>query len=167
MQESLVNALRCQSTHIRERWAALLHVEPVTTPLANPDVLAYLIDPTLTEIFQNLTSRPSRQRLGRRAANASPGRGCCGQNPLLAYFSAGQQVMREALILVQAAMPLLDPAERDASLEELNAVLNHIARREIVAFCGVCQFRREPFGHRTNLGGAGAPAVVSFESAAT
>lgn len=50
--------------------------------------------------------------------------------------------MREALILIQAATPNLDPVERDASLEELNLLLEYISRREIEAFCGVCQHRR-------------------------
>ena len=140
MQETLVGALRSRAPHIRERWTALLHVEPVATPLANPDALVHLIDWTLNEIFQSMTNQSSRRRFNRRVATA-PGRECCGRNPLLAYFSAGGQAMREALILVQADNPCLDPVERDASLEELNLVLDVIARREIDAFCGVCQHR--------------------------
>jgi hypothetical protein len=61
---------------------------------------------------------------------------------LLAYFSAGEQAMREALILVQASAAPLDPLQRDASLYELDLVFQQISRREIEAFCGVCQFRR-------------------------
>jgi hypothetical protein len=141
MQESLVNALRFQSPNIRARWAELLHVEPITTPLAHPDALVHLIDWTLNEIFQDLTSQAPRRRFNRRVSNVTAGHECCGRNPLLAYFAAGEQVMREALILAQAAATSLDPIERDASLEELNLVLRHIARQEIDAFCGVCQHR--------------------------
>lgn len=141
MPEALMNALRCQSPHIHARWAELLHVEPVATPLANPDALVHLIDWTLNEIFQSLVSQSSHRRFRRRIASATHDHECCGRNPLLTYFSAGEQAMREALILVQAATPSLDPMERDASLEELNIVLDYIARREIQAFCGVCQHR--------------------------
>ncbi len=146
MQGSLVNALRCRSPDIRARWAALLHAEPVTTPLANPYALVHLIDWTLNEIFKSLTSHAARRRFRRRIAAATHRRECCGLNPLLAHFAAGEQAMREGLILVQAATPSLDPLERDASLEELNQVLRAVAQHEIEAFCGVCQHRRAAVG---------------------
>ncbi len=155
MQESLVNALRFRSPQIRERWATLLHAEPVTTPLANPHALVHLIDWTLNEIFQSLLSHSSRRRFNRRIAATTHGRECCGRNPLLAYFAAGEQAMREALILVQVATPSLDPIERDASLEELNHVLHDVAQHEIEAFCGVCQHRCEA---------AGQPAAQNFRA---
>lgn len=158
MQESLVNALRFRSPQIRERWAALLHAEPVTTPLANPHALVHLIDWTLNEIFQSLTSHASRRRFNRRIASATPGQECCGKNPLLAHFAAGEQAMREALVLVQAATPVLDPIERDASLEELNQALSDVARHEIEAFCGICQ-------HRSNANGA--PRCTELSGATT
>lgn len=159
MQETLVNALRFRSPDIRERWAALLQVEPVTTPLAHPHALVHLIDWTLNEIFLSLLSPSSRRRFSRRLAAVTPGQSCCGRNPLLAYFSAGEQAMREALILVQVATSSLDPVERDASLEELNLVLDRIGRREIEAFCGVCQ-------HRSSTVNPGSPCRPDRESAA-
>jgi hypothetical protein len=70
----------------------------------------------------------------------------CGRNPLLAYFAAGEQALREALILSQVATSPLEPLERDASFNELNLVLQHISRREIEAFCGICQFRHPSGG---------------------
>ena len=158
MQETWVNALRFRSPQIRARWETLLHVEPVTTPLANPDALAHLIVWTLGEIFQNLSTQSPRRRFGRCPAGVTHGCHCCGRNPFLAYFSAGQQAMREALILVQAATPDLDPIERDVALMELNLVLDHIARREIEAFCGVCQ-HRPAAGPRTSEWVCKAPEV--------
>ena len=123
----------------------LLRVEPVLTPLGHPDTLAHLIDWTLSEIFRDLTTGASRRHsaLGHIGA---PNRSLCvcGRNPLLAYFDAAEQALREALILVQVSLPFLDPIERDASLDELNLVLGHVARREIEAFCGVCQHRSKP-----------------------
>jgi hypothetical protein len=142
MQEALLNALRFRRPQIQMRWAELLHVEPALTPLGHPDALVHLLDWTLDEIDRALTDPLLRRRIGRRLNLASARSECpCGRNPLLGYFSAGQQVLQEALILAQAASVGLDPLERDASLEELTLVLHEIARREIEAFCGICQFR--------------------------
>jgi hypothetical protein len=144
MQELLVSALRTQRILLRARWEALLRVEPVGTPLGNPDALVHLIDWTLDEIFTSLTNPLARHRTtrGRLAVEEQPL--CpCGRNPLLSYFAAGEQALHEALVLAQAATSNLDPLERDASLDELNLVLRHIARREIEAFCGVCQYRHD------------------------
>jgi hypothetical protein len=142
MQSPLLSALRAQHAGIRARWAALLHVEPVSTPLANPDALVHLIDWSLKEVFRGLTALASRRRAGHITSDSRPH--CpCGRNPLLAYFAAGEQAVQEALILAQAASPALSPVERDTSLRELNVVLRDIARREIESFCGVCQHRDE------------------------
>lgn len=140
MQDTLLGALRAQRPQIRSRWAALLRVEPVGTPLGHPDALVHLIDWTLDEVFAGLSDL---------LANASSPRQetaevqcLCGRNPLLTYFSAGEQATREGLVLAQVGTPALDPVERDTSLAELNYVVQQIARREIDAFCGVCQFRQ-------------------------
>jgi hypothetical protein len=144
MHETLVRSLRSQIPQIRERWKALLHAEPVATPLAYPDTLVHLLDWTLEEIFHRLTSLSLHRRTGGKLACPHCRPECpCGRNPLLTYFAAGEQAMREALILAQAALPTLDPIERDASMNELNFVFCDIARREIESFCGVCQHRAE------------------------
>jgi hypothetical protein len=143
MQSELIIALRARRPQVRERWRELLHAEPTSGPLGNPDALVHLIDWTLSEIFRGLDHLPSRRRLG-GAASASEKPSCpCGRNPLLIYFDAGQQAMHEALVLAQSASASLDPIERDISLVELNLVLRHLARREIEAFCGVCQYRED------------------------
>lgn len=146
MQEALVTALRTRRPLIRAHWEALLRTEPIKSPLGNPDALVHLIDWTLDEIFSILTNPLSRYRTaGARNAPIYRHECPCGRNPLLAYFAAGEQALKEALILSQVATAPLDPTERDASFNELNLVLQHISRREIEAFCGVCQFR-EPSG---------------------
>lgn len=146
MQEALVNALRARRPKIRSHWEALLRAEPVATPLGHPDALVHLLDWTLDEIFSSLANPLARHRSS-GAHGAEDRHECpCGRNPLLAYFAAGEQAMREALILAQAASAPLDPAERDSSFQELNLALQHISRREIAAFCGVCQFRQSAPG---------------------
>lgn len=142
MQSDLLGAFRARQPELRARWGELLRVEPVNTPLAHPDALAHLIDWTLEEIFKDLATGAPHHRWDADGA-MTPNRAlcACGRNPLLAYFDAASQALREALIWAQAASPMLGPRERDASLEELNRVISHIARREIEAFCGVCQHR--------------------------
>jgi hypothetical protein len=142
MQESLVRSLRSRLPDIRAQWEALLHAEPVKTPLAYPDSLIHLLDWTLEEIFQGLATLPVRRGATRKASSPNERHPCpCGRNPLLAYFAAGEQAVREALVLAQVATPALDPIERDMALIELDLVFRHIARREIESFCGVCQHR--------------------------
>lgn len=144
MQSELLSALRARHLEIRSRWAELLRVEPVNTPLAHPEALAHLIDWTLEEIFHELATATARwhaDSAGERRVECP-----CGRNPLLAYFSSAGQVLQEALILLQASMPTLDPLERDAALSELKLVLRSVANREIEAFCGVCQHRLQAAG---------------------
>lgn len=139
MQDHLMSALRSQRAQIRARWQTLLHVEPVTTPLGNPHALTHLIDWWINAILERFDQaeegelrQPSTAREVRDACR-------CGANPLLAFFAAGEQAMREALVLAQAGAPHLDPEERDNSMIELDFVIRDTARREIEAFCGVCQ----------------------------
>lgn len=165
MREDLVRALRSQLPQIRERWEALLHAEPVNTPLAYPDALVHLLDWTLEQIFVGLATLSSRKRPGRRPTCPDYQHDCaCGRNPLLTYFAAGDQAMREALVLAQAAAPVLDPLERDASLEELDFVFRHIARREIDAFCGVCQYRDGGHAHAHAHDAVPSPAAVAHRT---
>src|SRR4051794_41034503 len=98
MQDALLQSLRSQSSQIHERWDALLRVEPVQTPLGSPGALSHLINWTLEEIFRELTTLSHRRQASRRGAVSDPRPACpCGRNPLLGYFTAGEQVMREAL----------------------------------------------------------------------
>src|SRR5688500_16205066 len=142
MQASLLRELRSRRCSVRGRWETLLRAEPVTTPLGLPDTLVHLIDTTLDEIFVALDNPPKRPRTNARTVADSEPLICpCGRNPLLAYFTAAEQALREGLILAQATSGPLDPIERDRSLEELDTVLQQLSRREIEAFCGLCQFR--------------------------
>ena len=147
MQSNVLDDLRARENDIRTRWLDLLRVEPVLTPLGHPDTLAHLIQWTLDEIFHDLATGGLRRRSHQSHVGAPNRSLCiCGRNPLLAYFDAAAQSLREALILIQASIPCLDPIERDASLEELNLALDHVAHREIEAFCGVCQHRLKSAG---------------------
>jgi hypothetical protein len=144
MQEELVRALRDRRAETRARWEALLRIEKVNTPLANPDALVFMIDWTLDEVFGALLRPLSSRRRTAKFENHRPRPECpCGRNPLLAYFAAGEQALEEALILEQASALALDPVQRDAAFAELKTIILEIARREIEAFCAVCQYRSE------------------------
>jgi hypothetical protein len=163
MQESLVTSLRTRRPHIRARWEDLLRIERASSPLAHPDALVHLIDWSLDEIFQALADPLAHRPPGRRPTADGHRHECaCGRNPYLAYFDAGEQAVHEALVMAQAAVPALKAADRDNTLAEINRVLQHLAHREIEAFCGVCQYRNAappatPEGHPAESNATPAP----------
>lgn len=135
MQETFIRTLSARRTQIRARWEALLRIERVNTPLANPDTLIYLFDQTLDEVFGMLRTPPPRR-------SSEPLEHASGTNPLVAYFIAGEQALLEALILAQVDSRDLNPAERDADLAELKAVVRTIARRDIGSLEGLGRTRK-------------------------
>ena len=137
METEFLQALEAQRPCIRSNWEHLLRIERINSPLANPDTLVHLLDITLNEIFQALRVWSPRRFSTRAGVATCP----CGRNPLLAYFSAGRQAMREALVLAQAITPSLTPRQRDEGLACLEQVFGQIAQREIGSFCAICQFR--------------------------
>lgn len=140
MQATLLRELHARRFSIRARWETLLRAEPIATPLGTPDALVHLIDTTMQEVLTAL-EQPARSGKVQRQPQPSADTLCpCGRNPLLAYFAAAGQAFREGLVLAQAASAPLDPRERDAAFERLNAILGEISRREVEAFCGLCQF---------------------------
>lgn len=130
---------------IRRAWEVLLRAERASTAMANPDTLVYMMDLTLDEVFAAL-----------RAAETAPVAGpedyeCpCGLNPMLVYFAAMRQVLTEALILAQAALPEQKPRQRESDLARLKRVVDEAVAREIVAFCSLCQRRSSGCGAAVN-----------------
>ena len=114
-----------------------MRIEKAQSPLAHPDALVYLLDTTLDEVFRGLAQRSLPRHPSRASVPECP----CGRNPLLAYYAAGRQALREVLVRVQAMTPGLTVVARDADLQLLDEVFDQIARREIEAFCAICQFR--------------------------
>ncbi len=136
METEVLRALAAHRRVIRTNWETFLRLERVSSPLANPDLLVHRLEPTLDEIFTDLLLWSSRAH-PKAYVPLCP----CGLNPWLAYLSAGRQAFREALVEVQAGLPDLSPAARDESLACLEQVMDHLARREIEAFCALCQSR--------------------------
>ncbi|MEO6995714.1 MAG: hypothetical protein ABI273_19065 [Lacunisphaera sp.] len=169
METAVIRALEVQRPAIRLQWESLLRLEPVSSPLAQPDLLVRLLDQTLDEIFVLLRAWSSRRHPTRTPAPGCP----CGRNPLLAYYTAGQQALREALVMIQAGTPALMVADRDDAFICLDQVFQHIARREIEAFCALCQFRIDPpctpppFRQISQAAALREPATVVFLSEGT
>lgn len=143
MHDRMLQTLQGLRPAVLSRWEELLRAAPVTTPLANPDALVYLMDWTLDRFFDALRGPLSRRRLKARHApkvDCSEKRQpcACGMNPLLAYFSTAEQA------LIQAALPVLQPRERESVLSSVVLALQLVARREIGTFCAVCQKRHAP-----------------------
>jgi hypothetical protein len=141
MQDSLLRTLRAHRPAIRARWEALLRIEKINTPLANPDTLIYLFDRTLDQVFAELR-HPHPPGRGEMETPGSE------KNPLVNYFVAGEQAILEALVLAQAELPTLEPRQRDADFSQLKRAVHGIAQREIGTLESVCQ-------HRPPYAGAG------------
>lgn len=136
MHSPLLAELRQRRLAIQSRWGTLLRAEPVTSPLANPESLVHLIEATIEDVFSMLEAGGSAQD---GAMERTEPRCTCGRNPLLAFFAAGRQALHEGLVLSQAALAPFDPEQRDIALAELNQAIDELHRREIEAFCGLCQ----------------------------
>jgi hypothetical protein len=127
MQSALIENFEAQRSIIYARWKDLLSLDRKASPLASPEILVYMVDSTIDEllnVFREMKDQPPQEP---PAAVACP----CGRNPYLPYFASGRQAMREALVLAQAAIPFLDPTERDHALRELEAAYGQIERRHI------------------------------------
>ena len=95
MNPDLLLRLQAMRPQIRARWEALLRIERLHTPLANPDTLVFMFDLTLDEVLSALPGRPVR--------SAGPRPVCrYDSNPMRAYFPALEQALLEALIHAQA-----------------------------------------------------------------
>jgi hypothetical protein len=130
---------------IHQRWEALLRLERADTPIADPDNLVHMIDWTLDKVLAGLRS-PRAIRGGSPPPTIAALRAeCfCGLNPFFKHFISGEQALLEALVLAQADERSPDPAQLTAAVRELHSVTHEFARREVGAFCSLCQHRPHP-----------------------
>lgn len=141
MHDSFLRALLTQRPQLRRRWEELLRAERVTSGMANPDSLVYLMDWTLEQLMNELRQLRFRRHLDGTSIPSERQQCVCGMNPLLAYFSAAEQAVIEVLFLSTGELSQLSSIERSASLEDLKRALHEVARRDIESFCAVCQSR--------------------------
>ncbi len=144
MHHRFLPFLQAQRSRLLERWEKLLRAERVSTPMAHPDSLVFLMEWTLESLFRELNTVGARRRIP-PANSLSPRQICvCGLNPLLGFFASGEQAIVEILFVSTTGLDALSPMERQASLAELKHALHAVARREIDSFCAVCQNKPRP-----------------------
>jgi hypothetical protein len=132
MHEGFLHALGRRRAQICARWEALMRIEPVASPLGNPDTLVFGISQAFKEILDTARHPPSEPA-------PVPAECECGRNPLHAFYRAGEQAILEALVLAQTETPDLTAERRDASFRDLQAAILHVKNREIGAIAGLCQ----------------------------
>ena len=136
MPPEILDRLRARSATIHVRWEALLRIEPVASPLANPDALSRLIPDSIARVFATLAG-DKRAPITLREARADHLPPCdCGHNPYKAYFVAGEQAFVEAVVWLQAEAPHEAHPERDVA--DVIRAVRQLGRNEIDTFCGIC-----------------------------
>lgn len=141
MHESFERVLLAHRHDLHKRWDDLLRAERITSGMANPDSLIFLMDWTLDQLMDELHQSHFRRREANQPRSGASNFCACGRNPLLAYFSTLEQALVEVLFLADHELANLTPGERNASLAELKTAQNEVARRDIETFCSVCQSR--------------------------
>jgi hypothetical protein len=137
MDAGFVEQLRLRAYSICSQWETLLRLEPVHSPLANPDALRYLIPETFREVLETLTKIAAQPPLDDTPLSLPA---CdCGHNPYRAYYKAAEQALVEAAVLIQvrAERKPRHPGEIASVLHALRS----LALRDIEAFCGICSHR--------------------------
>ncbi len=133
MQRPLSALLRAHHAALKAEWMRRLQAEPMSTPMADPTMLAYLMDETLAQVDRLVRAPPSPSWLVLHKHHLEPLRSACpcGLNPLLAYFSTGG----EALIKVLGA----DVCRPEDEKTRICQAWHFIAQGEIEALCGMCR----------------------------
>jgi hypothetical protein len=140
MSPVLLSELRARTEEVVQRWETLLRIEPISTPLANPDTLQYLI-PEVWEQILCAARKTLRSPISLRSARAHLPACDCGNNPYRGFFRAAEQAVTETAVLIQSAQPGMGNRLND--LGELIYIIRKFARAEINAFCKACVFHGE------------------------
>jgi hypothetical protein len=143
MKRAFIAALEGRRATVRHFWEASLRRVPVSTPLANPDALVFMMDETMDALFAAARSRSLRHWLVADpvAHIQSSASFRCGFNPLAAYFLAGESALVSTCGLIKAEPPLTENGLLN-SQRELLFVFRVLAHRELNAFCDVCVVAR-------------------------
>ena len=139
MLAGFAEELRARRGAIKDAWERRLRREPVTSPLANPDTLVMMMDSTLDEFFLAVEhcESASGEDKWRRSRDST---GClCGLNPLLAYFRSLAATICALATSESGPCSRGKPEANVQCLARSMEILRAIARRDIAAFCAVCQ----------------------------
>jgi hypothetical protein len=144
MHESLPDLLRRAAPLLVGRWRELLALEPVSTALARPETLSFLMPWTIEEVVGALMKGDRRGlRPGESSGTVAPALCECGLNPLLVYFSCLERVLDEYTMSLSGGTTLANMRQRQFLQARLRRAVRGVAAREIDSFCAVCQRRRK------------------------
>ena len=129
VDKSAMQQLEALRPAIKQRWEALLRLEPALTPLASPDTLVFLMDETLQQLNSALHAQSFPAWMKKNTIHVAPtqSRCRCSINPLLTYYTTGELALRAA------AGAALGP-----KIVEVLLYFHGLGQREIEALCGVC-----------------------------
>ena len=163
MKRAFLDALATQREVILQLWRDTLHQAPVNTALANPDILMFKMDDTLNELFSMGRSRSLPAWLAEHPPSTPliDKACCCGLNPLLAYFLAGESAMTATVRRLKAG-PDLSETEILKCLGQLVFALHVLGHREINSFCEICLIESPSTAARR--AGANVPALCPYKA---
>jgi hypothetical protein len=139
MKSAFLQDVMKQRAEIARHWRHVLRETPVHTALANPDTLAFMIEPTLTGLFQRALQNPgpSWKPQAPPAVKLVDAVSRCALNPMIGYYLAGEAAITR---VARRMNPHGDLTESDilAAESELLALLREIGRSEVTSFCEIC-----------------------------
>lgn len=143
MKRAFLRALVEQRASIKQRWRAVLQAAPTHTPLANPVLLAYMIDETLEELLWEVMYPKASTHRSEPALTVALARSCsgCGLNPYIGYFLAGEAALVGTIKMMEPTSQL---TENDILCAETELLFTFrvMSHREVNAFCEICRIER-------------------------
>lgn len=165
MKQSFLKSVMARRSTIKQRWLGYLRQAPARTPLANPELLAYMMNETLTELFamKSATSAPNLE-IDRTTTTVLARTACrCGLNPYIGYFLAGEAAL---VSVIREMKPSSCLTENDILRceTELLFSLRVLGHQEVDAFCIICRIEHPSSDSPCNS--ASLPSDCPFKESA-
>lgn len=140
MKGAFIEALESRVEFVKCLWRFALVRAPVRSPLGNPDILAFMMDDTLSRLFSivRLQTR-SDSPVQRPVESPLVSPFCrCALNPFIGYHLAAESALVSAVRQLPAITSL---GENDVltSERELLEALHVLGRSDIHGFCELCR----------------------------
>jgi len=139
MKRAFLQELINRRPEIATRWKTALKDAPVYTALGNPETLAFMIAPTLNELFRMAADRPIPPWMPQSppAVRLVESVSRCAMNPMIGYYLAGESALTA---VARGVRPTEELSETDilVSENELLALLRSMGRSEVTSFCEIC-----------------------------
>ncbi|MGC4074260.1 MAG: hypothetical protein QM760_17455 [Nibricoccus sp.] len=140
MKSAFLQELLHHRAEITRRWRVALQEAPVYTALGNADTLAFLIEPTLNQLFDIARTRPEATwspQMPPSSLLVEPA-SRCAINPMIGYYLAGESALTGTVRGMRATDSMTE-TDILVSEGELLAILRSLGRVEITQFCEICR----------------------------